>query len=104
MFDSPLVIIGLCMALLFAAVQSVLCVKASSLSVKLIPVYVIIGGGLAALLCVSGIFNLDAEFVSGDNLAGAIIVIVFGIAAVGDALAWIACLGFKRLHGKRKKN
>ncbi len=86
-------------ALVFFALQLIMCFKAKKLTVRLIPIFMIAAGYLFALLLAFDILELTDGFVDGDAFAAAIIAIGMSIAAVCDAIAW-AVYGAVR---KRKK-
>lgn len=73
-------------------IQLLLCMKANKLAVKLIPVYLILAVlaySAATYLGVFGTYSLGA--LSGNELAGLLLLFVAGIAAVGPLLAWAVC-------------
>lgn len=73
---------------LFFVLQLIICFRVTKFIIRLIPVFLILLGYVAALLCAVGIFDTGGGFVDGGSLAGAILAVAFSFATVGDVLAW----------------
>lgn len=86
-------------ALMFFALQLILCFKAKKLTTRFIPALIILAGYLIALLSAEGYFGGGTGFIDDGTFAGVIIVIGMSCAAVGDAIAWLI---YALMHKKRK--
>ena len=86
------------LALVFFALQLILCFKAKKVIVRFIPVLMILTGYLIALLFALDILDGGSGFIDGGAFAGAIIAIAVSCAAVCDAIAWAVygCLRKKK--------
>ena len=83
-------IVGLILAVVFFAIQLLLCFKAKKPIIKRLPTYIILLFGMFILLICSGVFGEGSGFVGNIHLiVAAILAIVGGIAAIGILTAWI---------------
>lgn len=81
--------VGLALAVVFFAVQLLLCFRAKRAVVRRLPLYLIfVSAGFILLLC-TGLFGTGSGFLGNVHLiVAAILGIVVGIAAVGVAAGW----------------
>ena len=92
---------GLVGAIAMFALQLLLCLKAKRLAIRLIPVYIIAAAllyGAATFLGAFGTYSAGA--ISGNELAGLVVLVLTGIAATGCALGWLA-FGIIRLANRK---
>ncbi|MBQ7005580.1 MAG: hypothetical protein IJN68_04035 [Clostridia bacterium] len=89
-------------ALVFFLLRLVLCFKARKALVRFIPVYLIVGSYLIALLFAEDILDGGSGFVDGGALAGAVIAVAASCAAAGDALGWAVYLIIKKYRKNRR--
>lgn len=91
-FDEPktIPIVGLALAMVFFAIQLLLCFKAKKPMIKRIPAYILLLLGVFILLICIGIFGEGGGFLGNIHLiVAAILAIVGGIASIGILVAWI---------------
>lgn len=91
--DYTIPVIGLLGAVFFMALQLLLCFKVRPLAGKLIPAYLILLGllyGLGTWLGLFGTYSLGA--IAGHEIVALILLIIVGIASLGESLAWVVYL------------
>jgi small-conductance mechanosensitive channel len=101
MFNEPQYsfVIGLVCAILFFAIQILLCFKARKTVVKLIPVFFIFMGLILCLLLYSGIMGTGSGVIGNVNqIVALLFTIVIGIACIGDIAAWAVYGIYQRAH------
>lgn len=103
--DYTIIVIGIAAALLFFAIQLACCLKAKTLTIKLIPVFIALCMGLFCLATYMGTFGTSsAGAISGNELVGIVIGVIAGIAAVGEVLAWIVYGIYRKTKRKNPLN
>lgn len=82
--------VGLALAVVFFAVQLLLCFKAKRTVIRMLPLYFILTCmGFILLLC-TGVFGTGSGFLgNGHHIVAIILGIVVGIAGAGVAVAWV---------------
>lgn len=89
------IVIGIVGAVLFFAIQLVLCFKAKRTGVKLIPAYIILACVLFMVADFAGALEYSG-FISGQGILAMMLAVVVGIALVGEVAAWTIYLTLKR--------
>lgn len=94
--------IGLILAVVFFAIQLLLCFKAEKPAVKRLPLYfILLCAGFTLLIC-TGLFGTGSGFLGNIHLIAAMILgIVAGIAAVGVAAAWMVYKIYQKTNAKK---
>ncbi len=101
--DYTILVSGAMGALLFFAIQFILCFKAKRITVKCIPIYLALLGGAYCLALWAGLWgSYSAGAISGNQLAAYICGIVVGIASLGIVIAWILYGVISRARNKRE--
>ena len=84
-------ITGILFALICFAIQFVLCRRASSLPLRLIPAFLVLLGTFFSLLLYLGVFGTFSAGMlgNGHQLLALICLLVLGVAALSVGAAWI---------------
>ena len=93
--DYTIFAVGLLGTFLFFIVQLTLCIKAKKMSVKLIPVYIILFCGMPTIADLCGLLGYRG-FISMQGILAVVLAIIIGFALVGEAAAWIVYNVHKR--------
>ena len=94
---------GLAGAAAVFALQLLLCFKSKRTAIRLIPVYLVVATLLYAGATFLGVFGTySAGAISGNELAGLVLLLVAGISAAGSALAWLI-FGISKLISRKKR-
>lgn len=102
--DYTITVFGIIGALLMFAIQLTFCCKAKRTAVKLIPVYFILLCALFTAAIYAGVFGYGSGFIASNSIVAMILVVVIGIALIGEVLAWVVYRVYKRKIQLKQQN
>lgn len=88
--DYTILVIGVMGGVILFAIQLMFCFKARGLAIRLIPVYLVLLGGVFCLALWAGwLGSSSAGAISGNQLAAYVLGAVVGISSMGLGGAWV---------------